>query len=936
MPDPGPAPSPDDLRRLRRENRAAAERIRAHRLASVERREKRHRDLQEQLAVDWVAPYIDALNILRGTGDPVVGGPTSVWMRRYGKNWPIFQTEQELSLFRAPARTLLATNGYAKGLVSGLASYVLGTGCTYRVAAKKGKAIPKEAIAAAQEVVDQALERNEWFGGQCPGLEAELFGRSVEDGEWILAHFPQSDGFCEMRVIEPEALTQPPGTDVREWGFGWKTPINDPQKHLACYIQYGDSPTEGEEHDVADVTHMRCNVRRGMKRGLTDFCFDAYDALYLAGRLRTALADTAAQQASIVYVRQHDNATAEDVQSFIDEDADYTQPDYLTGRERDTKVQRRGSREDVPKGMNYVPGPIATSSPIHIQVLDACLRGAGCQWNAPPWLMSGDLNAMNYATSLTAESPFVKTVTRRQGEYARAFRRPVWAALKHYATIRGLRDETGRVWSWEEIEAAIDLVVTAPSPETRNKLEETQRAAIEIPLKVQSPQGYMQEQGRDADQIEADNEAWRAKFGPEQPAPEQPAPRDDESPRGTGARTPPEVPEVPEVPRAESLLESLEDLLESGGEIVTEARYRELSEADRSGLVKKEITNKNGKKQTVWVRPGTARGSDQHQAAAQAGGNHVTAKAVRDPGSLTHADVKEFAGLLSNMTKEDCRRLALAMRERVGGTKAQLAERLLVRVRGGQKTAAPDTDRPALKAPSLTDSPTLPKDLDFGEGEFPLAAKRGAARIFGADILSAPERLATLAAASNAADGATLSILADGDSVMVMTTGHGYKAHREFVREGDKLVCHNGSFHIDKEGTGKDARPVNPALPRGADLLANQIRALQKLGVDRIRTYAAGNRDSAAVEDGYVGYKVWPKLGYDAQISDRTLRKLPPELKEQMGDSKSILDLYKTQAGQTWWAEHGHGLNATFDLTPGSRSMKTLEAYLTSRKPNRV
>lgn len=582
------SPTPrDELRNLRTENRLRVERVRSERLRQAELRATRRREVMEALSLDWVTPYAELLDMTRRAGDPVITGPSSAWQRRHGRNWPIYQTEAELNLLRAPARLLLATTGSAQGLVEGITSYLVGSGCTYRMAkAKDRDELPVEVVEAAQDVVDEILDRNQWFGGEQPGIEEELVGRSMEDGEFVLCHYPGKDGWTEFRVQEPEQLTQPPGSGP-EYLFGILTPKNDTQKHERYYIQFGDSPDQGEEYDADEVTHFRRNVRRSMKRGVTDFCFDTYDALSLAGKLRTNLADTAAQQASIVAVRQHESGTKEDLQAFVDDDADLTERDYLTGGQTPVKQRRRGSWEDIPKGMSYVPGPIASSTPIHIQVLDACLRGAGCRWQAPPWLMSGDLNAMNYATSLTAESPFVKTILRRQRPYCEAFRRPVWFALEHYARTHGLRDRTGRVWSWDEVKHRLKLQVTAPSPETRDKLAEAQRASVEIPLGVQSRQGYMQEQGRDVDRVEADNQAYQDKFGGDgQQLP------DGSGDGSAGART----------DGGDGLAGLTESLLES--EEAEEVGRVLLEAAGRAGLVQKVITDKNGKKSKRWVKAG--------------------------------------------------------------------------------------------------------------------------------------------------------------------------------------------------------------------------------------------------------------------------------------------------------------------------------------------
>jgi hypothetical protein len=933
-----PSADPDRaaLRALRLENALRAEELRARALDRAERRTRfgEARGLVESLSLDWVTPYAELLDLTRRTGDPITTGPASYWQRRRGRNWPIYQTEQELALLRAPARVLLATNTYAQGMVHGLSAYVISTGCTYRVASRqKGKKPPPGLVEAAQRVVDETLRRNQWHGGEQPALEPELFERSLEDGEFVLCHYPREDGWTDFRTQEPEQLTQPPGSDDREFSFGVLTPADDVQCVKAYYIQHGDTPTEGEEYDADHVTHYRRNVRRSMKRGITEFCFDAFDAISLAGKLRTNLSDGAAQQAAIVGVRQHDSGSQDEVQAFIDGDADLTQTDHLTGRQRPIKLHRRGSWEDIPKGMNYVNGPGAGNAPAHLSVLQACLRGAVVKWNGFEWLISADASNNNYASSLTAESPFVRRVLQEQRGYREAFWRPVWFALRHYVETRGLRvtdPDTGlvRVYEWEEVEAWLDLLVEAPSPETRNKLEDANRASIEIPLGVQSRQAYAQEQGRDFDQLDADNQQYDDEHGP------------------PGGDLPTEPAPAPGPPLTESLLESVGV---TDGELwIGEAAYRQLSEADRSGLVKKVITNKTGKKQTVWVRPDTAAGADRRAADPA---DHPAAKAVRDPASLTADDVKALAEHTKTLSREQLRQLALAMREKVGGTKAALADRILTRVRA-QARAPVSSPAPAPKAApaaparstapgprpvsrTLVGPPTPPRVRfvgtmgdEYGDAlPAPLLAKVTA--IVGKEVSAG-----TLAAAGTGVDGTQVNVDPHGGNSIKIRSGRGsgYFAIRTISRDRrGRLHCHNDLWKVEKDGVGPDAKPVNPDLPRGADLLANQVRALREMGVEYIDTYAAGNARQALREDGFVGYKVWPKLGYDGTIDLRYMKKLPPELKSQMGDSRSILKLYETEAGQKWWAKYGGGMDMKFDLTDGSPSMKALEKYLADR-----
>jgi hypothetical protein len=59
----------------------------------------------------------------------------------------------------------------------------------------------------------------------------------------------------------------------------------------------------------------------------------------------------------------------------------------------------------------------------------------------------------------------------------------------------------------------VEVQAEAPSPVVRDKLQEAQTAAIEIPLGVDSRQRYVQGQGRDWHQVEQDNEEYQDAHG---------------------------------------------------------------------------------------------------------------------------------------------------------------------------------------------------------------------------------------------------------------------------------------------------------------------------------------------------------------------------------------------------------------------------------------
>lgn len=414
--------------------------------------------------------------------------------RRDGRNYPIFQTEEELAQLRAPARILCASNHYAIGLLNGLTSYTIGTGFTYRaVPRNKDMKVSPEAD-AAQAVIDAFIEKAAW--GE---LEQELFWRSREDGEFFLRIFPAEGEISEVRTVEPEQVRIPPGEASHDWSFGIRTDPDDVQTPLEYFVSYFDNTQDGDFVDAEDMIHCKVNTKRSIKRGLTDFCFSTADALDVADRLRKALGEGAAIQAAIAEIVQYESATNSQVQSLIDSQKEFTRTNPVTGRTTTHERIPAGTRRHVPKGMVYVAPPGAANIPGYVEALQACLRGAGVRWNAPEWLGSADASNNNFASSLTAESPFVIAVKRAQAIYKRLFRQLM---------LRILEIKLGR-----DALRLIDLQIEAPPPETRNRLEEAQTDQIYVGMGVKSVQTVQQEQGLDADQEAQNREEYNARFG---------------------------------------------------------------------------------------------------------------------------------------------------------------------------------------------------------------------------------------------------------------------------------------------------------------------------------------------------------------------------------------------------------------------------------------
>ena len=138
-----------------------------------------------------------------------------------------------------------------------------------------------------------------------------------------------------------------------------------------------------------------------------------------------------------------------------------------------------------------------------------------------------------------------------------------------------------------------------------------------------------------------------------------------------------------------------------------EDQYQLLSEADRSRLVRKTITNSRGRKQVVWVRAmGDERDAGTQTRQQVADARALVAKAVADPNSLNPEQFKALAAHLETVNRDEIRNLLKQVGEKVGGQKVELANRLVEKVKAGRTggvgdaLARGDTPQPNPRIPA--------------------------------------------------------------------------------------------------------------------------------------------------------------------------------------------------------------------------------------------
>lgn len=520
--------TPDDVRNLRVNNAYLRESIRNRGL------ERSAKVLESFQSIEWANIYSDMLDRFRNP-DMTSFRFSSVGDRRWGMNWPLVRNEQDLALLRMPSRMVCATNDYAIGLLTGLTSYVIGGGYNYRAASMAGmeSQCPKELITYCQAVITETQKLNDWSGGEQPGMEAELFWRSCEDGEFFLRCFAQDDGSTKFRTVEPEQVTMPGGLvdtpsgrrhiPAEEGMFGIITPENDAQDVRGYYVFYGNNVSTGSIVDKDEMVHLRRNVHRSVKRGMPDFTFDTYTRLVQASKLAGSLGTCAAVQAAIPWIQQYEMASKETVEGLIDgiDMADLTKINPTSGRTESFQKVEPGTVPHIDKGQSYVASPGANNATAHLAILQMLAQSGGRRWNAPPWLATGDNPSASYATSLTEESPFMRTVLRNQAGYKGAFVKPFWFALEHRIRTRGgvrlaVRDGdviVEKVFTWEDIKRLIDIQVEDHNPDVRDKLEHAQKQAIQIQNKTLSPQTAIAQNGDDVDREKTNMLEWAEEMG---------------------------------------------------------------------------------------------------------------------------------------------------------------------------------------------------------------------------------------------------------------------------------------------------------------------------------------------------------------------------------------------------------------------------------------
>lgn len=432
--------------------------------------------------------------------------------RLHGDYWPIYRTETDLAQVRGIAQMLMSFEPRAVGVIELLGNYIIGTGFKFTARADSDDTPPK-AVELVQKFVDTFLDQNDFQND----LDKEIHSRSREHGEAPIALDTSTDAIPMIRTLEADQVTEPAkGFELEEyvertygvdcsnptsWKYGVHTPENRTDQVLGYHVIHGGAGSDWDYYPADRFELFKRNVPRNAKRGVSDFHW-VWSEMGNEAKLRRNTVTGAQIQAAIAYIRQHVAGTTQGTaQGMVTGGATGTRQVPAYGGGNRTIAKKRhdpGTVVDIPAGMNYLPGPMGAERNSSLLLPgEYILRCIGSRWQTPEYMISNDASNGNYASTLVAESPFVKAREADQEWYGKRFKSLIWKAMKMAYQV-GYFDSLGL--DWNVLMMLVDIKCDPPEVSSRDPLAIAQRQQIEIQNGTLSKETAIAESGRDPEE----------------------------------------------------------------------------------------------------------------------------------------------------------------------------------------------------------------------------------------------------------------------------------------------------------------------------------------------------------------------------------------------------------------------------------------------------
>lgn len=432
--------------------------------------------------------------------------------RMGGKHTPVYETERDLAMIRSTSRNLAGFSNTQIGASEALANYIFHTGMSF-VATERldvDEPVDEDTLRSLNRFIEDFLEHNRFHNN----LDREIHQRTLEDGEVFIIIHPRGK-MPTLSIIDPGQVTQPIQEEELEvfletdgivnfWGFGIHTTLREDTQEedfdqpLGYHIVYNDAGTDWDYIKADRMFHLTTKrTPRNAKRGIPDYFWIQND-LEREVKLRRNTAESAAIHAAIVGIRKHASGVTRDaVQSMHKRisDHDYQRnPSTSHAQRRYAQIYDRPHIKDIPNGMDWMAGPLGTlNHPTFIEVRQMLLRSIGTIWNMPEYMISGDASNAAFASTLVAESPFVKSRQSDQVYYGDSFIIMLWKVIK--LSMRRIDTKL----SYLELREHVRIQGIYPEVATRDETKTTQRHQILNTARILSLRTWAKKENLDYD-----------------------------------------------------------------------------------------------------------------------------------------------------------------------------------------------------------------------------------------------------------------------------------------------------------------------------------------------------------------------------------------------------------------------------------------------------
>ncbi|NQU21608.1 MAG: phage portal protein [Candidatus Nealsonbacteria bacterium] len=365
--------------------------------------------------------------------------------------------ELQLAEVRNQCRALAATNEFAINGHENRISYVVGTGHTYRVVARRDRDASQQTVRQVQAVLDEFLHANKWHQRQ-----QEIVRRKDRDGECFLRLFAAGDGTTAVRFVEPDQIATPTGrSGDRAASQGVQTDPRDVETVIGYWI-------DGQLVDTGEIQHRKLGVDANVKRGLPLF-YPVRKNLRRAEKLLRNMSVVAEIQSAIALIRKHVAATSAGVDQFVQNQADLSVTSQTTGRTSHFRRYGPGTILDAMAGTEYEFPTAGLDAAKFVVVLQAELRAIAARLVMPEFMLTSDASNANYSSTMVAEGPAVKMFERLQRDMIEDDREILLRVLA-YAV------DAGRLPP--DAPADVDVQAVAPTLAVRNRLHDAKADEI--------------------------------------------------------------------------------------------------------------------------------------------------------------------------------------------------------------------------------------------------------------------------------------------------------------------------------------------------------------------------------------------------------------------------------------------------------------------------